>query len=111
MSEHLIRVFTIPAPDGEWVFEPQPREFVEVDWFKDSLDIPADLWEMMDAGPEGATREDRSITTEKGRAALEQFIREKHYFVPGKAYLVVSPRAAFTIDYTGDLEQPFPGSP
>ena len=96
-NPHLIRVFTIPPPGGQYI-GPSGRDviFTEVDWFRDSMELDGVLAQEMGVYP----REDYSITTLQGQEHLAKFIKDKVYYNPEYPYLVVSPRAAFTINYT-----------
>ena len=76
----LIRILEIPPSSGNFHFGGgEPQEFVEVDWFRD------DAW---------------LIATEDGRNGIADFIRQKRYFDPSKAYLVLHPTHTFTIGYS-----------
>lgn len=74
----LVRVFEIPDGSGNYHFGGgEMQSFVEVDWFRDdSLDC-----------------------TQENQVAYTKFIRNKGYFNPQKAYLVLCPRYSFTINY------------
>lgn len=77
----LIRVLEIPRSDGYFRFGGgQVQPFVEVDWFRD------------DSGP--------SMSDAEGRGQLEAYIKQKKYFNPLKAYLVLHQDASFTIGYS-----------
>lgn len=79
-NEHLVRVFKIPPPDGQYCFGGgRPANFIEVDWFRD---------------------EEGMMASETGRSEIKEFIEKKIYARDGSALLVMSPVAAFTIDYT-----------
>ena len=102
-NQHLIRVFEIPPPDGRYCFGGgKVMPFIEVDWFKDSHEF-ANEWRTWPGSmtPDGASRDpdDYSIQTPQGRDFLADHLREKVYFDPNKAYLVMSPRGCFTINY------------
>lgn len=76
-----VHVFEIPEIDKSFplLFAGGiPVEFKLVDWFQD---------------PSGM------LETETGRADLEKFIRNKRYFKPGQAYLVLDTSHTFTIGY------------
>ena len=104
-NPHLIRVFEIPAPDDRYCFGGGKRmTFIEVDWFKDAHEFEREWAEWPGVmTPPGASRDpdDYSIQTPEGRAFLADHLREKVYFDPNKAYLVMSPLACFTINYDG----------
>ncbi len=75
----LVRVFKVPPPTGEFCFEGRPADFVEVDWFREEMGM---------------------MESEGGRSEIREFIEKKVYAKDGSALLVMSPVAAFTIDYT-----------
>lgn len=81
----LIRVFTIPLPDGQYVFGGRPKTFMEVDWFRDD--------------PQAGIVNTPTMTTEEGRKQIENFIKKKVYYKPDQAYLVLCSTASFTINY------------
>lgn len=58
--------------------------FKDLDWFRDDP-RPADM-------PEQGTPD--------WRAYVEKFVREKTYFNPARAYLVLHPTHPFTINYS-----------
>lgn len=72
----LIRVFEIPSP--KYTDGVEPYAFVEVDWFQDAIGL---------------------CNTVDGRHRLREFIENKAYFDPEKAYLVLHPMHSFTIGY------------
>lgn len=80
----LVRVLEIPPSDGKFRFGGgAPQTFVEVDWFRDDPGvIPTP-----------------NFGTTEGREQVEKFIRQKNYFDPAKAYLVLHPQHSFTIGY------------
>ena len=81
----LIRVLEIPPPTGNMHFgknNGEPQTFIEVDWFRDD---PLDGVQHM--------------FTEEGRERIAKFIRDKKYFDPEKAYLVLHQEHTFTINY------------
>lgn len=80
----LVRVFEMPAEfaAGFLFGGGRPATFTEVDWFRDDPETGAP-----------------DITTTEGRAAWEEFIRQKRYFKPGRSYLILHPVHPFTIDY------------
>lgn len=84
-NPHLVRVFKVPPPTGEWCFNPQPARFLEVDWFRD---------------------EEGMMESESGRSEIREFIEQKLYAKDGTALLVMSPVASFTIDYTAAKNPP-----
>ena len=99
VDPHLIRIFRMPMPDGQFCSGGgNPRTFIEVDWFKDSLMDPVG-WTMFSEDPTGDDPNNYSITTEKGRAFIEEYLRATQYWDDSFAYLVVSPKSAFTINY------------
>ena len=67
--------------------------FQEVDWFHDSVANPG-LWR------DEAQMMAHSITTPEGRAALGEHLKEKVYYTPGDALLVLNAQHSFTIGYT-----------
>ncbi len=93
---HLIRVFEVPPPDGQYCFGGKPTVFVEVDWFRDSMAFAAWFRE------EDADPLDYSITTERGRKFLTGYIARKNYYRHGRAYLVLHAQVSFTIGYKAE---------
>ena len=81
----LVRVFKIPAPTDGYCFDPKPAIFLEVDWFRDDRGM---------------------MESESGRSEIREFIEKKIYAKDGTALLVMSPVAAFTIDYTAAKNPP-----
>jgi hypothetical protein len=75
----LIRVFEIPPPLHDFVFEGKPQAFVNVDWFRDDH-----MGEM---------------TRVEWEAALRQFIAKKNYAQRGRPLLVLGEKWSFTINY------------
>lgn len=79
-NPHLIRVFKIPPPSGQFCFgDGNEARFIEIDWFTD------------DAG---------LMASEDGRTRIKEFVRSKRYYSPDEPYLVLSPLASFTLNYT-----------
>ena len=86
----LIRVFEIPSPDERYCHGGgKPMNFQEVDWFHD----------ISQSGTTDEANEEGSIFYERGRENLTEFIKEKMYYDPDKAYLVLCPLFSFTIGY------------
>lgn len=87
----LIRVFEIPPPDARYCFGGgKLMNFVEIDWFHDISQLSSQAILPSEA---------RSITDPDGPAALTEMIKEKNYYDPNKAYLVLCPLHSFTINY------------
>jgi hypothetical protein len=81
----LIRVFEIPPPLHEYVFEGRPQEFINVDWFRDdSL---------------SAIVHTRDLTRDEWEIELRKFIAKKAYFQRGRPLLVLGDKWSFTINY------------
>lgn len=81
----LIRVFEIPPPTGNFHFSGGERQsFVEVDWFRSDGGHPVDM------------------SKQEGRDLVEENVRQKRYFKPDRAYLVLHPVHSFTINYRAD---------
>lgn len=80
----LVRVFEIPPPTGTLHFHRgEDQAFVEVDWFRDDHGM---------------------MLSEEGRDRARQFIMQKRYFDPLKAYLVLHPLRPITIGYDPDAQ-------
>lgn len=75
----LVQVFEIPQASGNFHFGGgEDQIFVEVDWFRD---------------------DEVSMSTEKGRSTVVDFIKSKNYFNEAKAYLILHPTNSVTINY------------
>ena len=87
----LIRVLEIANSSGKYHFGGgETCAFVEVDWFRDALEIADQM---------GGTDDAPTITTAKGRILLTEYLKAKRYFDPAKAYLVLAQEHTFTINY------------
>lgn len=81
----LIRVLEIPKSTGNFHFRAgEAQTFVEVDWFRD----------------EDPLTEELMMNSEDGRGQIAEFIKQKRYFNPSKAYLVLHESHSFTIGYS-----------
>lgn len=77
----LVRVMEIPSSDGNFRFGGgQLQQFKEVDWFRDDDNV---------LKADGSTDAD-----------LADWLKKKNYFDATKAYLVLSQRRCFTINYS-----------
>jgi len=84
----LIRVLEIPPPTGTYHFRSgEPQTFIEVDWFRDD--------DYIEGHPDAPV-----MTTERGRELIIAFIKQKRYFKPGKAFLVLHQDYSMTIGYS-----------
>ncbi len=80
-TKMLVRVFEIPAPDGQFCFGGgKLMPFLELDWFRND---PLPEYSDGDMGPD----------------AIVEYVQTKNYYYPGRPLLILTERWCRTVNY------------